>query len=83
MQHDREAVVATIREKFLALSLFDVREPRLWAVTESRTLGRGGDQWISTATDSARATIRKGRAELGPTFSSRSGALDIAPSIES
>jgi hypothetical protein len=62
---DKEALVATIREKFTPLSaLFDERERRWWAATESRALGRGGDKWVSEATGIARATIRSGRREL-------------------
>jgi hypothetical protein len=65
MQRDKEALVATLREKFTPLSaLFDERERRWWAATESRALGRGGDKWVSEATGIARATIRSGRREL-------------------
>jgi Rhodopirellula transposase DDE domain len=58
-------LVATIREKFRALGAFlDERARRRWAATESRALGHGGDQAVWKATGIARATIRKGRAEI-------------------
>jgi len=44
--------------------LLDERTRRLWAATESRAIGYGGDALVSAATGLARATIRKGRLEL-------------------
>lgn len=44
--------------------LLDERARRLWAATESREIGYGGDAVVSSATGLARATIRKGRREL-------------------
>jgi hypothetical protein len=44
--------------------LLDERSRRLWAATESRALGYGGDALVSAATGLARATIRNGRREL-------------------
>jgi transposase len=56
---------ASIVEKFAALSaLLDERARRLWAATESRAIGYGGDAVVSAATGLARATIRSGRREL-------------------
>jgi hypothetical protein len=54
-----------IREKYKAISpLLDERSRRLWAATESRSLGHGGDSIVSRATGLGRARIRSGRAEL-------------------
>lgn len=56
---------AEVTEKFAALSgILDERARRLWAATESRALGYGGDALVSAATGIARETIRKGRQEL-------------------
>jgi transposase len=44
--------------------LLDERARRLWAATESRALGYGGDSAVSAATGLSRAVIRAGRAEL-------------------
>jgi transposase len=41
---------------------------RLWAATESRAIGYGGDALVSAATGLARETIRKGRIELEAGF---------------
>jgi transposase len=54
-----------IRQKYLALQpLLDERTRRLWAATESRCVGYGGDAVVASATGLARATIRTGREEL-------------------
>ncbi len=56
---------ASIRVKYEAMApLLDERARRLWAATESRALGYGGDSTVSRATGLTRATIRRGRAEL-------------------
>lgn len=56
---------ATIVAKYAAVaSYLDERARRIWAATESRALGYGGDALVSAATGLARETIRKGRAEL-------------------
>lgn len=56
---------ASIRSKYEAMApLLDERARRLWAATESRSLGYGGDSIVSRATGLTRATIRSGRAEL-------------------
>lgn len=57
---------ASLVEKYAALGeLLDERARRLWAATESRAIGYGGDAVVSAATGLARATIRGGRRELG------------------
>lgn len=64
VKRDRE-LEAVIRSKYLALeSVLDERGRRLWAATESRTVGYGGDALVASATGLARETIRGGRREL-------------------
>ena len=56
---------ATIVEKYAAVEAFlDERGRRIWAATESRAIGYGGDALASDATGLSRPTIRKGRGEL-------------------
>jgi hypothetical protein len=56
---------AAIVAKYAAISpLLDERARRLWAATEARAIGYGGDAVVSSATGLARATIRNGRREL-------------------
>lgn len=64
MRRDLE-LEATIVGKYAALgAVLDERARRLWAASESRAIGYGGDAVVSAATGLARATIRKGRREL-------------------
>ena len=57
---------ATIVEKYAAVEAYlDERGRRIWAATESRAIGYGGDALVSDATGLSRPTIRKGRGELG------------------
>ena len=56
---------ATVVVKYAAVSpMLDERSRRVWAATESRAIGYGGDALVSSATGLARKTIRKGRLEL-------------------
>ena len=56
---------ATIVEKYAAVEAFlDERGRRIWAATESRAIGYGGDALVSDATGLSRPTIRSGRREL-------------------
>ena len=56
---------ATIVEKYAAVEAhLDERGRRIWAATESRAIGYGGDALVSDATGLSRPTIRKGRREL-------------------
>ena len=56
---------ATIVEKYAAVETFlDERGRRIWAATESRAIGYGGDALVSDATGLSRPTIRAGRREL-------------------
>jgi hypothetical protein len=59
------SLVEAIRSKYIALEAL-LNEParRLWAATESRMIGYGGDAVVASATGLARATIRVGRKEL-------------------
>ena len=58
-------VEAAIRRKYLVLQpLLDERARRLWAATESRNVGYGGDAVVASATGLTRTTIRAGREEL-------------------
>ena len=64
MRRDVE-LEATIVEKYAAVEAFlDERGRRIWAATESRAIGYGGDAVVSDATGLSRPTIRKGRREL-------------------
>jgi transposase len=59
------ALEATLVEKYSVISpVLDERARRLWAATESRAIGYGGDAIVSAATGLARDTIRAGRKEL-------------------
>lgn len=52
-------------EKYAAVSpVLDERGRRLWAASESRAIGYGGDSVVSAATGLARETIRGGRSEI-------------------
>jgi len=56
---------ATIVEKYAAVETFlDERGRRIWAATESRAIGYGGDALVSDATGLSRPTIRAGRREF-------------------
>jgi len=71
---------AEVVAKYAVISPFlDERARRLWAATESRALGFGGDALVSSATGLARVTIRNGRREIergveAPGFIRRPGA---------
>jgi Rhodopirellula transposase DDE domain len=55
----------TIRTKYQALErALNERARRLWAATESSSIGYGGDALVASATGLARETIREGRKEL-------------------
>ena len=56
---------AALVGKYAAMApVLDERARRLWAATESRAIGYGGDALVSAATGLARDTIRAGRKEL-------------------
>ena len=55
---------ATLVAKYAAVSpVLDERSRRVWAATEARAIGYGGDALVSSATGLARKTIRKGWRE--------------------
>jgi hypothetical protein len=55
----------TIRSKFLSLlPVMDERMCRLWAASEARSRGRGGQSLVAAATGLARETVRAGMKEL-------------------
>ena len=59
------ALEATIVDKYAGVkSHLDERGRRIWAATESRAIGYGGDALVSAATGLSRPTIRAGRREL-------------------
>ena len=59
------ALEAAIVEKYVAIApVLDERARRLWAATEARAIGYGGDALVSAATGLARETIRNGRREI-------------------
>ena len=56
---------AAIVEKYATIApMLDERARRVWAATESRAIGYGGDALVSAATGLARETIRNGRREI-------------------
>ncbi len=60
-----DGMEATIVTKYAAVApVLNERARRLWAATESRALGYGGDSLVSAATGLARETIRNGRREI-------------------
>lgn len=62
-QHD--TMESTIREKFMALeAVLDERSRRLWAATEAKALGYGGQSLVAKATGLSRNTVRTGLREL-------------------
>ena len=57
--------VALLREKYGALKpVMDERTRRLWAATEAKSLGRGGQTLVAEATGMSRRTIVSGLREL-------------------
>src|SRR5277367_785634 len=67
-----------IRRKYLALRpLLDERTRRLWAATESRCVGYGGDAVVASATGLARTTIRIGRRDLEGTHQSIASVVPV------
>ena len=61
-QEDMERI---IREKFIALaSILDEHSRRLWAATEAKALGYGGQTLVAKATGLSRNTVHAGLREL-------------------
>ena len=62
-----EEMIARIREKFVVLdAVLDERGRRLWAVTEAKALGQGGQTIVANATGLSRRTLYQGLRELEP-----------------
>lgn len=60
-----EDIVAIIREKYQALkSILNERQRRLWAATEAKVLGYGGQTLVQKATGLSRRTLYAGLQEL-------------------
>ncbi len=60
-----EPLEAEVVTKYAVVAaVLNERARRLWAATESRAIGYGGDALVSAATGLARETIRKGRREI-------------------
>ena len=67
---------ATIVEKYAAVEAFlDERGRRIWAATESRAIGYGGDALVSDATGLSRPTIPGGASGAGIGGSVESGRV--------
>ena len=64
MRRDIDLETAIVAKYADIEPLLDERARRLWAATESRAIGYGGDALVSAATGLARETIRNGRREL-------------------
>jgi DNA-binding phage protein len=65
----QEDIIARLREKFAVLeAVLDERGRRLWAVTEARALGHGGQTLVAQATGLSRRTIYQGLQELDPSL---------------
>ena len=63
--HRDEGIEAAIVTKYAVMApVLNERARRLWAATESRGIGYGGDALVSAATGLARETIRNGRREI-------------------
>ena len=62
---EKSDIVAILREKYAALKpVMDERTRRLWAATEAKTIGRGGQTAVARATGMSRLTIASGLREL-------------------
>src|SRR5580692_5909080 len=64
MRRDDELEAVIISKYAVVAPVLNERARRLWAATESRAIGFGGDALVSAATGLARQTIRNGRREL-------------------
>jgi Rhodopirellula transposase DDE domain len=72
----QEDIIARLREKFAVLeAVLDERGRRLWAVTEARALGPGGQTLVAQAMGLSRRTIYQGLRE----FEHRSEGHQAAP----
>ena len=59
-------IATIVREKFTALEpVMDERTRRLWAATEAKAIGHGGQTVVAQATGMSRSTLHLGLRELG------------------
>ncbi len=62
---EKSDIVAILREKYAALKpVMDERTRRIWAATEAKTIGRGGQTAVARATGMSRRTIASGLREV-------------------
>jgi hypothetical protein len=64
MRRNEGSEAAIVTKYAVVGPLLDERGRRLWAATESRAIGYGGDALVSAATGLARETIRNGRRDI-------------------
>jgi len=64
MKRDEGMEITIVTKYAVVAPVLNERARRLWAATESRAIGYGGDALVSAATGLARETIRKGRREI-------------------
>lgn len=68
-------MIARLREKFAVLdAVLNERGRRLWAVTEAKALGHGGQTLVAKATGLSRRTMYQGLRELDPLSGGRQAA---------
>src|SRR5690349_19032509 len=69
-----EKQIANVAQKYEALKPYlTERSRRLWAATEARLLGYGGQKIVHEATGLSGTTIRRGLVELGTAEGERVG----------
>ena len=62
---DKTQLIESIRQKFVALGgVLHERGRRVWAASEARHIGRGGESIVEAATGITRKTIRRGLREI-------------------
>jgi hypothetical protein len=65
LREQKQALLAQIKERYGFISPYlSERAKRIWAASESNTIGRGGDSIVYEATGISRVTITKGKKEL-------------------
>ena len=61
----RQTLISQVRQRYqMMCAHLSEREKRIWAVSESITIGRGGDTIVSKATGMSRVTIGRGKKEI-------------------
>lgn len=73
-QKTAEEQIAIVRQKYEAMKPYlNERSRRIWAASEARTLGYGGQRIVYEATGLSGTTIRRGLEELGTVEGERVG----------